>query len=496
MANPDPLARARRKAYWRLLPLLFICYVIAYVDRANVAIAKLTMTKDLPGFDNAVIGFGAGVFFWGYFLLEVPGSLIVEKYSARKWICRIMITWGIMAAMTGFVHCHIPGFTPCAEALRALITAALKPLAAAGPAWLAGFAEGTVAQLDGPNGLTIFQFYLIRFLLGLAEAGFFPGVVVFLTHWFPAQDRTRALAIFFAATPVAQIVSPRVSNYLLRIGTDETIDGVLIRHPEVWGMEGWQWVYVFWGVPAVLLSFAVLFFLKDRPRDAPWLTAEERGALEARLELEKGAAGKRRMTLLQALRHPMVLLLSFAYFCNVTANYGIEFFLPSILEQWYDLKLNAITWLVLLPPIVALCGQTWVGWSSDQRQERRYHAVIPLAGAAVLIGVAPLTQGSLPLTILAFMLAFGGLKAYLPAFWALPSMALSGSAAAGSIGLINSLGNLGGFFGPTVLGWVQKSTGSFVGGLYYLAVSIAVSAVILLLLPLGSTAEKPAAPRR
>ena len=163
-------------------------------------------------------------------------------------------------------------------------------------------------------------------------------------------------------------------------------------------MEGWQWVYVFWGIPAVLLGFAVIYFLKDRPRDAKWLTDEERGALETQLALEKAAAGKRRMTLLQALRHPMVLLLAFAYFCNVTANYGIEFFLPSILEQWYNLKLNAITWLVLLPPIVALVAQTWVGWSSDRRQERRYHAVIPLACASVLIGIAPLTQGSLPLT--------------------------------------------------------------------------------------------------
>jgi ACS family tartrate transporter-like MFS transporter len=260
-------------------------------------------------------------------------------------------------------------------------------------------------------------------------------------------------------------------------------------------MEGWQWVYVFWGIPAVLLGFVVIYYLKDRPRDAKWLTDEERTALEERLTLEKAAPGKRRMTLLQALRHPMVLLLSFAYFCNVTANYGIEFFLPSILEQWYNLKLTAITWLVLLPPLVALVAQTFVGWSSDRRQERRYHAVIPLACAAVLVGVAPLTQGNLFLTILAFMLAFGGLKAYLPAFWAMPSMALTGSAAAGSIGLINSLGNLGGFFGPTVLGWVQKTTGSFVGGLYYLAVSIAVSAAILLFLPIGSQGgndDKPA----
>src|SRR3954471_1453242 len=215
-AGPSPLDRARNKAYWRLLPILFLCYVIAYVDRANVAIAKLTMTKDLPGFDNAVIGFGAGVFFWGYFLLEVPGSLIVEKWSARKWICRIMVTWGIMAACTALVK------TPT-------------------------------------------QFYVVRFLLGLAEAGFFPGIIVYLTHWFPVRDRTRALALFFVATPVAQLISPPISKTLLKFGTDEMINGIMVHHPEVLGLKGWQWVYIFWGIPAVVLGAVVFFWLKDRP---------------------------------------------------------------------------------------------------------------------------------------------------------------------------------------------------------------------------------------
>lgn len=440
------LDRARSKAYWRLLPLLFICYVVAYVDRANVAIAKLTMSKDLPAFDNAVIGFGAGVFFWGYFLLEVPGSLIVEKWSARKWICRIMVTWGICAAATAFVT-------------------------------------------------TPMEFYLVRFTLGLAEAGFFPGVVVYLTHWFPARDRTKALALFFVATPAAQIVSPKISNALLRIGTDEVINGTPVHHPEVLGLEGWQWVYIFWGIPAVVLGIVVLFLLTDRPRQAKWLAPEERDALEAQLEVDQAAGGKRRMTLLQALRHPLVLLLAFAYFCNVTANYGIEFFLPSILDQWYALKLNTLTWLVILPPVVALLAQLYVGWSSDRFQERRFHAVVPLAIAAAAVACAPFTQGNLWLTIACFMVAFGGLKAYLPAFWALPSLFLTGPAAAGSIGLINSLGNLGGFFGPAVLGKVQTVTGSFVGGIYYLSVSICVSMLVIFFLGLGGKRQAiPAAP--
>ncbi len=319
----SPLDRARRKAYRRLLPLCFICYVIAYVDRANVAIAKLTMTRDLPGFDNAVIGFGAGIFFLGYFLLEIPGTLIVEAWSARKWISRIMITWGITAALTAAVT-------------------------------------------------TPFQFYLVRFLLGLAEAGFFPGVIVYLTHWFPSRDRARALAYFFVATPLAQVVSPKISNALLRIGTDEMVGGVLIHHPEVLGLEGWQWVYIAWGLPAVVMGVVVLFALTDRPHQARWLTPEEREA--------------------------------------------VEFFLPSILERWYALKFDTITWLVILPPLLALAGQLFVGWSSDRTKERRLHTAVPMACAALGLLLATQTRGHLPLTVACFMVGFAGFKAYLPAF--------------------------------------------------------------------------------
>jgi len=436
-SSGTPLDNARRKAYWRLLPLLFICYVIAYVDRANVAIAKLTMTKDLPGFDNAVIGLGAGMFFIGYFLLEIPGTLLVEKWSARKWISRIMLTWGVMAALT----------------------AAVK---------------------------TPFQFYLVRFLLGLAEAGFFPGVIVYLTHWFPSRDRTRALACFFIATPVAQVVSPKISNALLKIGTDETINGVSVHHPELWGLEGWQWVYIAWGIPAVILGIIVLFALTDRPRHARWLSPAEREALEQELEREKALrSGGRRMTVLEALRHPKVLLLAAAYFCIVTGSYGVEFFLPSILQQWYALNFNAITWLVILPPLLALAGQLFVGWNSDRTKERRFHAVTPIALGALALGLAPLTQGHLVLTVACFMVAFAGFKSYLPAFWALPSLFLTEAAAAGSIGLINSIGNLGGFMGPFVLGKVETLTGSFVGGIYYLCVSMVVSGTVIFLLGLG-----------
>lgn len=441
-SDPFALDRARKKIYWRLLPLLVVCYAVAYVDRANVAIAKLTMTKELSGFDNAVIGFGAGVFFWGYFLLEVPGTILVEKWSARRWISRIMVTWGIMAAMTALVR-------------------------------------------------TPFQFYGVRFLLGLAEAGFFPGVIVYLTHWFPLRDRARALALFFVATPIAQIVSPKISNALLTLGTSEVVDGIVVRHGSWFGLAGWQWVYIFWGAPAVILGVVVWFQLKDRPRDAHWLTAEERDALERELASEKLLRAGSRMTLFQALRHPKVLLLSLAYFCSVTGTQGLEFFLPSILERWYQLKINAITWLVILPPMLALFSQLFIGWNSDRVKERRWHAALPLAIAGVALLLAPQTAGHLALTILCFMFAWAGMKAYLPAFWALPSLFLTDTAAAGSIGLINSIGNLGGFFGPAVLGKVETITGSFNGGIFYLCGSVVVSSVIIVLLGLGRSFRKP-----
>jgi ACS family tartrate transporter-like MFS transporter len=437
LSDQSALDRARRKAYFRLLPLCFIAYVIAYVDRANVSIAKLTMTKDLAGFDNAVIGFGAGIFFLGYFLLEIPGTLIVEKWSARKWIARIMVTWGITAALTAAVT-------------------------------------------------TPMQFYVVRFLLGLAEAGFYPGVIVYLTHWFPSRDRARALAYFFVATPVAQIVSPKISNALLKIGTDEVVNGVLVHRPEVLGLEGWQWIYIAWGIPAVVMGIVVLFALTDRPDQARWLQPDEREALLAELAREKAARpAHHRMGFAAALRHPKVLMLALIYFFVVTGSYGVEFFMPSILERWYSLKYDTLTWLVILPPLLALLGQLFVGWNSDRTKERRLHTAIPIACAALGLLLVTQSRGNLPLTVLCFMIAFAGFKAYLPAFWSLPSLFLTETAAAGSVGLINSVGNLGGFLGPFVIGSLEKVTGSFEAGLYFLATSMALSAVTVLWLGLG-----------
>jgi ACS family tartrate transporter-like MFS transporter len=433
----SPLDRARRKAYWRLIPLLFVCYIIAYVDRANVGIAALTMEKDMPAFTKAVIGFGSGVFFIGYFLLEIPGTLIVERWSARKWICRIMVTWGIVAALTAWVK---------------------SPM----------------------------QFYVVRFTLGLAEAGFFPGVIVYLTHWFPTRDRSRTLAYFFVATPLAMMISPKISNLMLHIGTTETINGVVVQHPHLLGMAGWQWVYIFWGIPAVVLGIMVLFMLPDKPRDAKWLTPEERLALETELAAEKERASRgKRMTVGEALRNPKVILLATAYFFCVTANYGVEFFLPSILKDWYKLSMSDLTWLVILPPALSLVAQLTVGWSSDRMGERRLHAVFPIVTGSIALICAAFSQGNLTVTVACFMIAQAGLKAYLPAFWSMPSLFLTSTAAAGSIGLINSVGNLGGFLGPWMLGWLKENTGSYSVGVGILACSMLVTAGVLYFLGVG-----------
>ncbi len=434
----DALNRARKKAFRRLLPVLFASYVIAYIDRNNVAVAKLTMVNDLPGFTEKVFGVGMGIFFLGYFLLEIPGTLMVERWSARKWICRIMVSWGIMAGLT------------------ALVT-------------------------------TPFQFYSVRFFLGLAEAGFFPGVIVYLTHWFTSRDRAKALSYFLIATPFAQMISPKISNAILKIGTTEVVDGVSITHPPFLGMVGWQWVYIFWAIPAVVLGVALLWLLTDKPRQATWLTDEEKDALESELERERNAKTRgRRMTVFEALKHPKVLWLCAAYFCTVTCSYGIEFFMPSVIKDWYNLKMDALTWLIILPPTLALAGQLFGGWSSDHFQERRLHSCVPIVIGAIALACAPFTQGNLALTIVCFMVAFAGFKTYMPAFWSLPSLFLAEAAAAGSIGLINSVGNLGGFLGPTIMGWIKTTTGSYTAGLFSLSVFMITAASILFFLGLGA----------
>jgi ACS family tartrate transporter-like MFS transporter len=428
------LHRVIIKAYWRLLPILFLSYIIAYVDRNNVSLAKLKMINDLTSFQNrteTIFALGQAAFFIGYLLLEIPGTLLVEKWSARKWICRIMITWGILAAVTAVVS---------------------KP-------W---------------------HFYLIRFLLGLAEAGFFPGVIVYLTHWFPAQARARALSLFLIATPVAQFISPKISYYILRMGTVE--NGVYYK--TLFKLKGWQWMYIAWGIPSVILGIIVLLFLTDRPKDAKWLNEEERQVLETELlvELERQQTLGGHLTVLQALRQIKVLLLSVAYFFIVTGNYGVELFLPTILRDWYKPSDSVLTWLLMIPPLGSFVGMLVVGYSSDRTKERRFHAAIPILIGAIGLGLTLIRNQPLATMIILFTITSIGTKAYLPAFWSLPSLFLRESAAAGSIGFINSLGNLGGGVGPIILGVLKDRTGSFFLGILLLSISMALTAIILMTL--------------
>ena len=438
----SPLESARIKAFTRLLPLLFVCYIIAYVDRTNVAVAKLTMGEDLPSFDSWVFGFGGGIFFLGYFLLEIPGTLIVERWSARKWICRIMITWGFMAAATAFVT-------------------------------------------------TPMQFYIVRFLLGMAEAGFFPGVIVYLTHWFPSKDRARAISYFLVASPLAMIIGPAISQMFIDIGRTHVVDGLTVTNPDLWGLKGWQWIYIFWGIPAVIAGLVVLYYLTDRPRFATWLTQEERDALETELAREKALkASTGNHSVMEALTSPRVLLLSLAYFGIVTANYGIEFFLPSILKQWYQLEPSRVALLVMIPSLLVIPGQLFVGWSSDRFNERRWHSVVPVVIGATLLVLSPFTHGNIYLSLICFSIGAAGMKSYMPAFWSLPSLFLTSSAAAGSVGMINSIGNLGGFLGPTVMGWVDQKFHSYEYGLYFISFTSILSATLIANLPLRQPATE------
>lgn len=423
------LESARRKAYWRLIPLVFICYAIAYIDRANVAFAKLTMAKDL-GFDEEIFGTGFGIFFLGYVLLEVPGALLVERWSARKWMSRIMITWGLVAGCTALVK------TPT-------------------------------------------QFYGMRFLLGLAEAGFFPGAIVYLTHWFPARDRAKALALLIVAAPIAQLVSQRISVPLLRYGATEA--GVTT--PPLWGLHGWQVVYIVWAIPAIILGLIVLLKLTDRPSQAKWLTPEEKTALENTLASERALQGTvAHLRLGQALRNPAILLLALANFLITSAHYGIEAFLPTILQSWFHLRLADVAWAAVPSFVAILVAELAVSWSSDRRGERWWHTMGPMFWGASLLLLTLFFRQSFALTIILFALAVGGVRSYVAPFYALPKLFLDGTAAAGAIGFINAVANLGGFVGPRTLGALAKSTGSHNSGFIYLAVTSALAGACIVVL--------------
>ena len=395
-----------RKVSRRLIPFLFVLQVASYLDRINVGFAQLQM-KSALGFSDTVYGLGTGIFFIGYFFFEVPSNLILSRTGARVWIARIMITWGVISSAMAIVR------TPA-------------------------------------------EFYALRFLLGVAEAGFFPGVIYYLSRWFPARERASAVSRFMTATAVSGIVGGPLSGALF------TLDGVS-------GLAGWQWIFLAEGIPSIVLGVSTLFFLTDRPEEARWLSAAEREHLEATMRAEMDDIVRRgHVSLRDALLHPTVWLLGLLSFTLLVGLYSISFWLPQIIKAFSGRDNVEVAFLSAIPYVAAAVAMVLVSAHSDSKQERCMHiAFAALVGAAGL-AASSIVQAPIP-GLIALSGAAVGVFSAIPVFWSLPTAFLTGTPAAGAIALINSLGNLGGFAGPYLIGRVRDVTGGFTGSLLAIA---------------------------
>ncbi len=403
-----------RKLYLRLLPFAIVVYFFCYLDRINVGFAALTMNKDI-GLGAAAFGMSAGAFYLGYCLFEVPSNIILDKVGARIWIARIMVTWGFASAATAFVV--------------------------------------------GPT-----SFLTVRFLLGVAEAGLFPGIVLLFTYWFPDHHRARIISGFTLALPVSVALGAPISTAILGM------DGVL-------GIAGWKWIYILEGIPTVLLGIGVLFYLTDKPAQAKWLTAEEKQWLISTLESERRAVeAKRKFSVWQAMVDPKVLLLSANYLGIVTASLGIVLFIPQMIKSLGATNMGT-GFATMLAYICGAVSMVVWGWVSDRMGERRWNLFWACVVATIGLVIAGLTMGSW-WALAGLCIATAGFYGTKGPFWSMPSMLLTGTAAAGGIAWINSIGNAGGFFGPTIVGWIKEVTGSYSGGLYGLAAFTGVAALI------------------
>lgn len=430
----------------RLLPLLFTCYIVAYLDRVNVGFAKLQMAASLQ-FSDTVYGFGAGIFFIGYFLFEVPSNLILERVGARLWIARIMITWGIVSGAFAFV--------------------AVIP-------W---------GPLPGLFGLARaeFSFYALRFLLGVAEAGFFPGIILYLTYWFPAARRARTVALFMTAIAVANVVGAPLSGAIMQY-----FDGA-------GGWAGWRWLFVLEAVPSLFAGVAILLVLPDGPASAPWLSATQRAAVLARVaaDNETRAVAHSASSARAALTSARVWAMAFVYLAGTFALYGVNFWMPTLVQELgidrtEFLRIGLVT---MIPWGIAGVFMVYAGAHSDRTGERRWH----VAGALLVtsFGLAMLAAvGHAPvLSIIALTLITTGVLAFFATFWAVPTGFLRASAAAAGIAWINSVGNLGGHFGPDLIGRIRAATGSAAGAFLALAAITVVGAVVLLVATRRSNAS-------
>jgi ACS family tartrate transporter-like MFS transporter len=415
---------AVRKAMWRLLPFLGLCYLLNYVDRVNVGFAALKMNPDL-GLSAAAYGLGAGLFFIGYFFFEVPSNVILHRVGARIWIARIMITWGVVASATAFVQGEI-------------------------------------------------SFYIVRFLLGIAEAGFFPGIILYLTYWFPRAQRAKVVALFFLAVPLSSVLGAPISTLLIQNG-----DGVL-------GFDaGWQFMFFVEGIPALLMGVLVLVLLPDRPTRARWLSGAEQQALERRIADEDAAQVPQETGLLAGLRDRRVVALSVIYFGVVFGLYVLAFFLPQVvsdLQEQFGIRFSLVEigLITAVPYVVASVVMVLNARHSDRTGERRLHVAVPAFLGAAGVAVA-LYLDSPYLVMAAMTLCAVGVYSAIPVIWQLPSAFLTGVGAAAGIALINSFGNLSGFVGPYLTGWLQDLTGSFRAGMFVVAAFMALAGVVVLL---------------
>ena len=410
--------RTMRRVSLRIVPFIMILYFVAFIDRVNVGFAALTMNKDL-GFSPSVFGFGAGIFFWGYFLFEVPSNVVLDKVGARLWIARVMITWGLVSGAMAFVQ-----------------------------------------------GQT--SFYILRFLLGAAEAGFFPGIILYHSFWFPARQRAAATSLFMAAAPLSTVLGSPVSSALLEM------HGVL-------GLKGWQWLFLMEAVPALILGLVVFFYMTDRPEQAKWLPADEKTWLIDTMNAERaGKAASANHSVWRGLADPRVLALSFVYFGTSAGLYTLGVWAPQIIKG-FGMSNMAVGFLNAVPPTIAVIAMYLWAWHSDRRNERTWHVVLACLAAALGLALAA-WSGSVVAIVSALVLVNVGISAAKPPLWSMPTLFLTGPAAAAGIATINSIGNLGGFVGPAMIGWIKQTTGSFEGGLFFVGGLLVLSAILTLLL--------------
>lgn len=418
----DVEARTIKRVTWRLMPFLMLCYFVAYLDRVNVGFAALRMNADL-GLTETVFGFGAGIFFVAYFFFELPSNLALERFGARKWIARIMFSWGIIAAAMAFIP-----------------------------------------QISSAVGVsTTTTFITLRVLLGIAEAGFFPGMIFFLTIWFPALYRGRMIGLFMAAIPLSTVIGGPISGGLLYLTG--------------FGLSGWQWMYLVEAVPALILSFVVLAYLTDRPEEAKWLPADEKAWLVGRHKVENEVrVSAQPFTVMQAISNTRVLLIAFIYFGINAATYGLGFFLPQIVRD-FGLSYGWTGIVTTCPYILGVFGMIYWGRHSDRSGERREHVGLALLIAGLCIAGSTLVDSPVGKMILLTLAGFGIFGAQ-PCMWALPTTFLSGRAAAAGIAVVNSLGNLSGFFGPYAMGRIKDATGTYTIGLLAISVLLGLAMVV------------------